>query len=98
MPDDVAEVLKQHPAIRDAAVVGLKDKRLGEVPVAAVELQPGVAQPGEGELKEFCGVRLKAYEVPTRILIVDKLPRAPSLKISNVDVKDLFCGEVRTTT
>ena len=91
-PDVVADVLRQHPAVRDASVVGLSDPRLGEVPVAAVELAPGSANPGEAELIAFARARLLSYQVPVRIRVVDELPRNASLKVIAPEVKALFEG------
>jgi long-chain acyl-CoA synthetase len=80
LPDSVASVLREHPAVADAAVIGIKDARLGEVPVAAVELKPAhdtIAEP----LEAFARRRLLAYQVPVRIEVLDELPRTSSMKV-----------------
>ena len=92
-PDDVIAVLEQHPAIREAAVVGVPDRRLGEVPVAALVLKGGAARPSDEELKTWVRDRLIAYSVPTAYLIVDDLPRTPSMKVSAPAVRDLFAAD-----
>jgi acyl-CoA synthetase (AMP-forming)/AMP-acid ligase II len=89
VPDTVANALRGHPAVADAAVVGLPDPRLGEVPVAAVELAPG-AQVDEATLERWARDHLLSYQVPVRLKIVAALPRNASLKISAPDVKALF--------
>jgi long-chain acyl-CoA synthetase len=79
MPDDVRTALETHPAVADAAVVGRHDKRLGQTPVAMVELR----EPGSvnvGGLVEHLRTRLARYEIPTEIAIVDAIPRTPSGK------------------
>ncbi len=91
-PDLVADVLRQHPSVIDASVVGLPDPRLGEVPVAAVELVPGAAVPSESELLEFARARLLAYQVPVQIICVEELPRNASLKVMAPAVRALFGG------
>jgi len=89
VPDMVVAVLRTHPAVSDAAVVGIPDERLGEVPVAAVELAPGHSADPEA-LRQWARDRLVAYQVPVAIKVVDALPRNTSLKISAPDVKALF--------
>jgi long-chain acyl-CoA synthetase len=89
-PDMVADVLRAHPAVSDASVVGIPDSRLGEVPVAAVELVKGAAQPDEADLIAFAREHLLAYQVPVRILCVEELPRNPSLKVIATAVRELF--------
>ncbi len=70
-PATVARSLERHPAIREAAVVGLPDERLGEVPVAVYELSEGAMQPTEEELLDFAREHLARYFVPTQIRAVD---------------------------
>jgi acyl-CoA synthetase (AMP-forming)/AMP-acid ligase II len=79
MPDDVRAALESHPAVQGAAVVGRPDDRLGETPVAVVELRD-TASADASELLEFLRNRLARYEIPTEIRIVDAIPRTPSGK------------------
>jgi long-chain acyl-CoA synthetase len=79
MPDDVRAALESHPAVQGAAVVGRPDDRLGETPVAVVELRESATADAD-ELMEFLRSRLARYEVPTEIAIVDAIPRTPSGK------------------
>jgi long-chain acyl-CoA synthetase len=89
-PQEIAEVLCRHPSVADAAVVGIPDSRLGEVPVAAVELIPGPSPVTPAELEAFAREHMVPYKVPVRFAIVDKLPRTLSLKVSLVDVQAMF--------
>ncbi|MET0421840.1 MAG: fatty acid--CoA ligase family protein [Acidimicrobiia bacterium] len=79
--DEVAEALREHPAIADAAVVGSPHPTLGEVPVAAVTLAPDATAPPEPELQDWVRTRLPPYSVPVRIRVVDDLPRNAMLKV-----------------
>ncbi|MCV7189139.1 acyl--CoA ligase [Mycolicibacterium thermoresistibile] len=88
-PADIANALRSHPAVRDAGVTGLPDPRLGAVPVAAVELAGG-AQAEPDELLDFLRQRLTRYQVPARLLVLDELPRTPSLKVSQPALRELF--------
>jgi acyl-CoA synthetase (AMP-forming)/AMP-acid ligase II len=85
----VAEALKEHPKVADAAVVGVPDERLGAVPVAAVELVPGESVTSE-ELKDHLRERVTPYQVPVDFKIVEHLPRTVSLKVSQPGVRALF--------
>ncbi len=67
------------PRCAGAAVVGRPDDRLGETPVAMVELRDG-ASADAGELMDYLRNRLARYEIPTEIAIVDAIPRTPSGK------------------
>ena len=90
IPDAVADVLRQHPDVADAAVVGIGDERLGEVPVAAIELRRGASPDAVNGLEKFARERLLSYQVPVAWRIVPALPRNASLKVSIPDVRELF--------
>jgi long-chain acyl-CoA synthetase len=77
MPDDVRTALESHPAVAGAAVVGRPDERLGETPVAVVELRDPV---DAATLVDYLRTRLARYEIPTEVAIVEQLPRTPSGK------------------
>lgn len=86
----VADVLMRHPAVLEASVIGLPDARLGQVPVAAIEMRPAAAAPNEAELKAFAQQHLTPYQVPLKFKVVDALPRTISMKVSRPGVKALF--------
>jgi len=89
-PDDIARALNEHPAIREAAVVGVPDDRLGEVPAAAIILKEGVPVLSTDDLKTFLRARLIAYQVPVHYLFVEDFPRTPSMKPSAPGLQALF--------
>jgi len=90
MPDEVVRALEKHPSVREAAVVGIDDTRLGQRPVAAVELVAGVEPVSVDALLAFARDRLARYEVPSELRIVETLPRTPSLKVCQPGVRALF--------
>lgn len=91
LPEKVVDALRTHPDVLDAAVVGLADDRLGQVPVAAVELKSGLAQaPGTEQVLEHARQRLTAPQVPARLLILPALPRTTSLKVDLRALAALF--------
>ena len=93
MPDDVRAALEGHPAVRGAAVVGRPDNRLGETPVAMVELR-NAACVDAAALVEFLRARLARYEIPNDIAIVDQIPRTPSGKADLGAVREFFSHPV----
>jgi len=92
-PDDVRAVLERDPRVRAAAVAGHADPRLGEVPVAAVELRPGAGPVTPSELLGAAARSLARYELPARLRIVDALPRTPSGKADLMAVRELFTAQ-----
>ncbi|WP_068186437.1 class I adenylate-forming enzyme family protein [Mycobacterium sp. UM_CSW] len=90
-PAEIVGVLRSHPAVRDAGVIGLPDERLGQVPVAAVELTEGARATPE-DLLAYARERLSRYYVPARLVIVEELPRTPSLKVSQPALREIFEG------
>jgi long-chain acyl-CoA synthetase len=80
-PEQVEEVLRLAPGVSDAAVVGVADMRLGEVPVAFV-----VGDVSDAELDALCRERLVAYKVPVAFHAVDELPRSEVGKLLRRDL------------
>jgi fatty-acyl-CoA synthase len=78
-PQEVEEVLLEHPAVRDCVVVGVPDETWGER-VAAV-VATGSRSPRDEELRDWVRARLAGYKVPRTIVIVPELPRTPTGKI-----------------
>jgi len=93
LPEGVETVLRAHPAVLDASVVGIPDERLGQVPVAALEAARDVAPPSHEELVAYLKARLKPYEVPVAFKWVAALPRTPSMKVKQPAVRELFQKE-----
>jgi len=87
LPEEVAAVLRRYPGVRDAAVVGKPDARLGQVPIAAIEMAPGTPPPLPATIEAFAREHLTAYMVPREFRFVDTLPRTASLKINRPELK-----------
>ncbi len=79
-PREIEEVLYEHPAIREAAVVGYAHDELGEEVGAAVSLKDGADASAE-EIQAFIKEQVAAYKYPRRLWIVDDLPKGPTGKI-----------------
>jgi long-chain acyl-CoA synthetase len=85
-PREVEEVLYEHPAIQEAAVVGVPHDELGEEVGAAVVLKRGESLDAD-ELKSYVKEQVAAYKYPRRIWFVDELPKGPTGKILKREIK-----------
>lgn len=82
-PREIDEVLLQHPAVLEAAAVGVPDADYGQEIFACVVLKPG-KQCSEAELRAFCLNELGSYKTPRLIRFVDDLPKGPSGKVQRL--------------
>ena len=85
-PIEVENVLTGHPAVSEAAVIGLPHERWGEAVHAVVVARPGAAIT-EAELTAFCSSRIASYKTPKSIEFADALPRTPVGKIDKVSLR-----------
>lgn len=92
-PEAVADALRKHPTVMDAAVIGQKDERLGEVPVVIFQAVDPQNPPTADELEAHARKHLAAYQVPVRFILVEELPRTPSMKLDLVALKKLLLSQ-----
>ena len=86
-PREIEDALSGHPAVREAAVVGLPSERWGEVVHAVVALRPG-AQASVEELLAYATERVAGYKRPRSLAVWDALPKSPANKILRREVRD----------
>ena len=87
-PVQIEDYLRKNDKIKDAAVIGLPDARLGEIAAAIIELKEGV-EADEAEINAFCA-ELPRYKRPKKI-IFDKVPRNPTGKIEKPVLRSKYC-------
>jgi long-chain acyl-CoA synthetase len=85
-PREIEEVMYEHPAVREVAIVGIPHGELGEEIAAAVALKEGESV-SEEELRDFAKSRVAAYKYPRKIWFVDELPKGPTGKILKREIQ-----------
>ncbi len=85
-PREIEEVLYEHPAVREAAVIGMAHDELGEEIGAAVALKDG-ADASAQELRDYVKEQVAAYKYPRRVWFVDELPKGPTGKILKREIE-----------
>ena len=90
-PVQIEDFIRSCDAVRDVAVIGLPDARLGEIAAAIIELKPECSDWTEERINSFCAA-LPRYKRPRKI-IFDKVPRNPTGKIEKPKLREKYCGE-----
>lgn len=89
-PREIEDLLFQHDAISDVAVVGVPDEKWGEHVAAVVRLKPDVPAPSALQLRTYCEQNLARYKIPVEWFTVDTFPQTPSGKIQ----KFVLCEQI----
>jgi long-chain acyl-CoA synthetase len=79
-PREIEEVLYEHPAVAEAAVIGVPHASLGEEVTAVIALKPGHSETPE-QIRDFVKQQVAAYKYPRAVHVVDALPKGPTGKI-----------------
>ena len=94
-PVQIEDFLRSHPAVKDVAVIGLPDKRLGEIAAAIISIKEECTCTEE-EITAFCQ-KLPRYKRPHKIIFAD-VPRNPTGKIEKSKLREKYCGESLVAT
>ena len=95
LPETIERALLLHPAVSAAAVVGLPDARLGQVPAAAVQIRRGASQPTIGDLERHLRDHVYATHIPVAWRFVDDFPLTPSMKRDGAALRSLLSDAER---
>jgi fatty-acyl-CoA synthase len=88
---EVEAVFREHPAVEDAALIGMPDERWGEVGLMVVILKAG-QQSTQEALQSFCRSRLASFKVPKQVIFTDSLPYSPYGKVMKSELKRQFAA------
>jgi acyl-CoA synthetase (AMP-forming)/AMP-acid ligase II len=88
-PVQIEDFLRKHDRIKDVAVIGLPDERLGEIAAAIIEVKEGM-ELTEDEVNAFC-MELPRYKRPRKIIFAH-VPRNPTGKIEKPKLREIYCG------
>ncbi len=91
-PREIEEVLYRHPAVSEAAVIGLPDEHWGEVVKAVIVPKKG-AQVTEAEIIDFCGKNLAGFKKPKSVDFWEELPKSPQGKILKKDIRTRYAKQ-----
>ena len=94
-PVQIEDFLRAHPAVKDVAVIGLPDKRLGEIAAAIISVKEGMTCTEE-DINAFCQ-KMPRYKRPHKIIFAD-VPRNPTGKIEKPKLRKMYCGESLVAT
>lgn len=92
LPETIESALIQHPGVRGAAVVGVEDERVGEVPGALIELHDAAGEVTADDLEAHVRRLVPSTHVPAVWKFTTQIPRTPSLKVSRAEVKAILSG------
>lgn len=97
-PREIEELLQTHPAVAEAAVVGLPDERWGEQIAAVIRPAPGADPPSAEDLRDFCRTHMSVHKAPAYWSFVDAMPVTPTGKIQKYVLRDrLSAGTLPST-
>lgn len=89
-PVQIEDFLRAHPSVKDVAVIGLPDKRLGEIAAAVISVKEE-CECSEDDINTYCQ-KLPRYKRPHKIIFAD-VPRNPTGKIEKPKLREIYCGE-----
>ena len=86
---EVEAVYREHPSVKDAALIGMPDQTWGEVGLMIVILEDG-QQVSMEDLKEFCSDKLARYKIPKKVIFTENLPYSPYGKVEKEKLREKY--------
>jgi len=90
-PEEVENVLYAHPAVEEAAVIGIPDPEWGQEPLAVVVLKKGMTATAE-DIMEFCRQKMSSFKRPRSVVFIDELPRTSTGKVLKRVLREEYGG------
>jgi fatty-acyl-CoA synthase len=87
-PREIEEFLHTHPAVAEAAVIGVPDEKWGEQIAAVLRLAPAAQRPTAAEMRAFCRAQMSAHKTPAYWSFVEALPSTPTGKVQKFVLRD----------
>lgn len=94
-PAELEGILRTHPGVLDAAVIGVPDDRTGETPLAYIVLNPDLPFVGEEDVKKFVEGRVAPYKKISAVKFVESLPKSSAGKILRRILKDEYMKNIK---
>ena len=92
-PREIENLLFEHPAVADAAVIGIPSEQWGESLLAFITLKPGESAVSD-DIIEFCRSKLAGYKIPRQVEFIDVIPRNASGKVLKKDLREPYWENV----
>ena len=88
-PREIEEVLYLHPCVKAAAVIGMKDDKNGEIPVAYIELESDLDPVSEADIKHYLKKHLANFKLPKHVYFLEELPKTATGKVLKRVLKEM---------
>ena len=90
---EVEAAIDSHPKVREVAIIGVPHEKWVETPLAVIAPQDAEDPPAEDEIIDWCKERLASYKKPSRVVLIEELPRNASGKVLKFQLRETYSGQ-----